>query len=316
MGKITNVAVFSNGRALLLYLLLKDSDEINSTYFFLESIRPDLAHCTYLKPPFGNVFRFTWFMAGLRIRAICDYRFLRKAHIYAQDSIAIAGPIIGNSPFDLIEEGVSNYIHNPRRSRFNLIKKILCGGLFTKEVFGHSDQARKIYLTGMIPIPEGIKEKVEVVNMQELWNACDPGKRDYIRKVFGMVKSGIDDRKTDSTLITQPFSEEFVLTEEEKISLYRRIVGDKEMTIKPHPREKTDYAKYFPSASIIDPSVPLELYALESRTRFKEVYTVFSTAAFVFPYEVRIHFAGTKVNPKLKDRYGNIDFIDGEIVIN
>lgn len=316
MEKITNVAVFSNGRALLLYLLLKDSDEINSTYFFIEVIHPNLEHCTYLKPQWGNVFRFVWFMTKLRIRVIYKYRFLQEAHIYAQDSISIAGPIVGSRPFDLIEEGVSNYICKSRRLRFNFIKKILYGELYTKEKFGHSDQVRKIYLTGMFPIPKAIKEKVEVVNIQELWNASSPDKRNYICKVFGMGEFGIDDRKIDSVLITQPLSEDFALTEEEKISLYKQIIGDKKIMIKPHPREKTNYAKYFPSASIIDASVPLELYALTSRTKFKDVYTIFSTAAFVFPYDVKIHFAGTKVNSKLKERYGNIDFIDGKIVRN
>ena len=36
--------------------------------------------------------------------------------------------------------------------------------------YGYSKNIKKIYLTGIAPIPEDIKSKVEIINLKKLWD--------------------------------------------------------------------------------------------------------------------------------------------------
>lgn len=65
--------------------------------------------------------------------------------------------------FILLEDGTQNY----EKSTY---KRSLKNRLFSIPVFGVYKNVEKIYLTGLAPIPEEIKDKVEIINLKELWN--------------------------------------------------------------------------------------------------------------------------------------------------
>ena len=156
-----------------------------------------------------------------------------------------------------------------------------------------------------------MKDKAVVVSIKELWEKSSESKKDFIKSVFYADKLSVNQIK--SILITQPLSEDCTLTENEKIELYKKIMGGKEMAIKPHPRETTDYSAYFPNYTLIKAKVPLELLLLMGMNA-EEAYTVFSTSIFDFPDNVEKHFVGTVVHPKLVTRYGRIEYKDGKVV--
>lgn len=109
-------------------------------------------------------------------------------------------------------------------------------------------------------------------------------------------------------LLTQPFSEDTLMTEEEKIKIYRDIQESRKgntFIIKSHPREQTDYKKYFPEVYIMPKDFPAELFLFVD-AKLKEVITVFSTAALNLKENYKVTFLGTESYPKLIERFGII----------
>ena len=92
-------------------------------------------------------------------------------------------------------------------------------------------------------------------------------------------------------LITQPLSEDNMMTESDKIELYSRIVnnyGAENVVVKPHPREKTNWSDVFPDMPIISRQIPVEL--LTKLVSLNRVATFFSTAAFGSVSDDKIDF--------------------------
>lgn len=75
--------------------------------------------------------------------------------------------------------------------------------------------------------------------------------------------------------------------------------------IKPHPREKTNYKNIFPDIELIEGKFPLEILMLLG-INFKEVITIFSTAALNFKGITNVNFIGTEDNINLKEKVGEI----------
>ena len=121
-------------------------------------------------------------------------------------------------------------------------------------------------------------------------------------------------KQSKSVLFTQPLSEDGAIDEETKISIYKDVINsDKSISIKPHPREKTDYKKLFPGNTILEHNIPIELLTLLG-VKFEKSYTIFSTAVLSFPYSTEIHFLGTCVHPKLVEKFGDIRYENGHII--
>ena len=83
-------------------------------------------------------------------------------------------------------------------------------------------------------------------------------------------------------LLTQCWSEEHLITEDEKITLYRYIInyyGESNIVLKTHPRETTKYETYFPNLEIISDPVPFQLMMLLG-LKFDIAVSINSTAIF------------------------------------
>lgn len=99
--------------------------------------------------------------------------------------------------------------------------------------------------------------------------------------------------KGKTTIIfTQPLSEDGLISEQEKIQYYKNTlksipVPPDKIVIKTHPREGTNYKKIFPDIFIFNKNIPQEILNF-CGVRFKQAYTISSTAAINFGYSINI----------------------------
>lgn len=174
------------------------------------------------------------------------------------------------------------------------------------KLYGYDQSISKVLLTDSSKDVPGLHGKIEFCTVEVLWKELSSEKQKRLIEIFQAVKlrDTINDYSSVKLLITQPLSEDGLMTEKEKIDLYSSVLIDKDIffIIKPHPREKTEYHKLFPSAFIIDNDIPLEIIALIAGN-ISEVYTCFSTAAKIFEKKAEIHYISLFKYPKIIEKY-------------
>lgn len=308
----TRVCITNNMYCLLQYLLLSSVEEIEHTYFFFgSSVKKDISkhyHHTYL---LRSSFLPYYALKKIIIN-YCKYMiwpFLRHCTIWGQDNTPYSSSLVGNKKITMIEDGVMNYTRIPYKKSFHILRYLAYGKIESQSSFGYNDCVSKIYLTGILPIPDLLKEKVEIYNPMVLWDNCSAEKKKIILNNFNMEEKDIEILKSYSKILfTQPLSEDRLMSEEEKINIYNDIISQAGcVLIKTHPREKTDYKKLYPNCIVFNKTVPFELFNMLG-IHFDDVYTVFSTAALTLPYNTKIHFLGTKIHPKLLEIYGDVKY--------
>lgn len=315
--KQKNACIVGNLHSLLLYLLYAKEDDIDKTFFFFNYTIPDV-----IVKNLGNSIRFndprygiSEFLYILKIRffKLFKYRFLSNLKIFGQDNLLLTSLLLGNNSLTLLEEGLMNYTYVPCNRRFSFMRKIFQGTLFSQNFYGYNTNVNKIILTGMQSTPSELLSKVQVVNMNSLWNSSSKIKKDLIKHVFGIEESQLNKlHNIDSVLFTQPLSEDYAFSEEDKILLYQQLTRGLAIAIKPHPRERTDYSLLFPDSIILPSHIPIELLSLLN-IQFKNVYTIFSSSVFSLPYETNVVFWGTGVHQALVERFGRIEMEDGKL---
>lgn len=224
-------------------------------------------------------------------------------HIYAQDLSFFDRHILKGHDYTILEDGYGNYedIHyfenNQQQLKKLTFKRIRSWGL--------SSNCKKILLTGIGDIPKAIVKKVELIYIKKLWQHSNS--KNDILKIFNINESLIKSLTKKSTiLLTQPFSENNVLTETEKVNIYKKCIDIdySDLIIKTHPDETTDYTKYFEGSTIITQTFPFEILGL-LEIKFKKTITLFSTAALNFKDTSEIVWYGSEVHPKLYKKYGH-----------
>ena len=162
--------------------------------------------------------------------------------------------------------------------------------------------------------------KLVVHDLKKLWDEKSHQEKESIVHIFNVSPAMLKTFEQKSViLITQPLSEDNIISEEEKIALYNSILTNyniDEVVIKPHPREKTDWAKIFPMVPIISRQIPAELLSMMMEP--KNVCTFFSTAAFSLcpPERVDIYSKdfGKLVFSHPGQNMGNVPYVDIEKV--
>lgn len=241
-----------------------------------------------------------------------EYRIIKRIfsdyeieEIYMHDHLRYSEFLLTqNKRAILLEDGFCNYS--------DIKNKILGGNFFTNiKKFGLDDRIKEIYLTGINKIPKLIKSKVRVIDIKIKYEKLDFKEKEKILSIFRIkerILKKIEGRKY--LLLTQPLSEDGILTEEEKISIYSEILQKynfKEVIIKTHPREKTNYKSYFNDIEVLEEKFPVEILAFLP-LNIKKVITIYSTAITTFENSVEIDFLGTEINKKLLDECGIIKF--------
>lgn len=244
---------------------------------------------------------------------------LIKLKLYFKKNLKILGDfsvcykILLNKPFYMIEDGTSSYMLMEKKNSliFKLKKLIKLENIFF-DGSQTSKFVKKIYMTGLAPIPEEIKNKVEIINIKELWNKKTNIEKKEILDFFNFDINTISKIKNRKNIFfTQCLSENFILNETEKIDLYKKVLKNydlKDLIIKTHPKEKTNYKEIFPEALILDNVFPSEFFMLFD-VKFDKAITLFSTAVLNLKDVKEIDFYGTEVHPKLLEFLGSLDNI-------
>lgn len=310
MKQYSRVCIANNAHVLFQYFLLSSLNEINNTYFFFtEDIKEDVAsrfEHTRLCLPSGKVRQFFYIVW---LKFFSDYRwpFLKSCEFWGQDNLLITSPLIKNRKIILPEDGLLNYTYRPRKRHFKRLRRFLFGNLQSECSLGYSRNVEHMYLTGAKEIPEGLKQKAQIVDYSHIWKTSSIEKKNYISKVFGMSSDVAEVFKGNPrVLFTQPLSEDKILSEDEKINIYKKLVDSvgNELIIKTHPREITNYREIFPRNVVFDKPIPLELLSLVG-IRFSEVYTLFSSSVLNLPTCTKVHWLGCYGSESLKERYGD-----------
>ena len=292
------------------YLLISSKEEILDTIYFFdknieESIRNKMPKVRFLKDNFKN--RFVLALSSFFNKFI--YPELKNADIFGLDfrwNILRGHKMnyIEDAPmiFDIWETGpmFQDYL---KTKKGNILKKIIRRLLFG-DYYGFpvatssmvsdiytSFPAEKIYLQNKVH---------HVVDLNKKWAETSLEKKDLILSIFDISQESLAKIQAKKIiLLTQAFSDDHFVTEEEQVEIYRKILSnydEDDVVIKPHPRDKIDYRKYFPKVMYFDKTVAMQFLAILG-IMFERVVTVSSSAALSFGIDIPIDWYGYRVHP-------------------
>lgn len=314
-NEITHICLVETVYSLMIYVLLVKEEELKRTFFFVSESLP---YSVRKKLPYSHCFHIPrkrymkWlFRIQLYWTSMLRWPFIRRCRIYGSDNYLFSSGVVRENEMTLIEDGATNYSLLPSDGRLFFLKKFLMGSIAAYGCGGISPNIHKICLTGLMPIPTAIKDKVKIISIESRWNSLTDSYKEFILYLFDFSISNLEDIKSKkAVLFTQPMWEDGLIGKEEEISLYNKLLSDCDtgnLVIKVHPRDTMNYSSLFPKAYIFTNKIPMELLSLLG-VRFTDVYTVFSTAALALPYKANIHFMGTTVHPNLLKMRGKIEF--------
>lgn len=313
--KIQRVCALDTMYTLLQYLLISTEEEMNSTFFFwLDNIDDGVKKHfkdmnATIKPRMGfwQLLYYYYIISPLKWPFLLD----KKVKRFGSDHIGFECIVCRKYPFELLEDGllcyVDDYPYKWKSKRLHKFKSFLIGPLFSpKERVGQEKTCTKIHLTGIKDSSILEDPRVVLQSFPEMWNLSPYSKKRKILDVFGIKDEMLDNlRRRKWIVLTQPFSEDNVISEELKIAVYRKIINQIDdihsVVIKPHPREKTDYEKYFPGVKVLKSKAPIQLFSL-CGIQFENMCTVCSTAAYGFPYNYNLYYFGTEIDPILNEK--------------
>ncbi|GEA61389.1 glycosyltransferase family 52 [Vibrio comitans] len=146
----------------------------------------------------------------------------------------------------------------------------------------------KFILTKQFESHSDYRKKCEFINIRDEWNKKTESDKKELLNIFGVSYEDFSYiNNSSSILFTQPLSENRSdYSELDKINGYKHLINmhgikEKDIIIKPHPAEKTDYSHYFPNATIIKSNFPAELIALLD-VKLDKVLSVTTTAGECF----------------------------------
>ncbi|PKH58253.1 hypothetical protein CXF83_02165 [Shewanella sp. Choline-02u-19] len=177
-------------------------------------------------------------------------------------------------------------------------------------------RVEKFIVAAEIDAKEEYQSKISSVDMFKLWLEKTSVEKTEILDVFGIDATAFDSINSQFNLLfTQPWSEDFAYTEAQKIRGYKMLIeelgmDELKLVIKPHPRETTDYNKYFPDSVILNSSFPSELITMLN-VRVHRVVSLNSTACSCFGnYSDEVIYARApayfEFPKKLADRINNM----------
>lgn len=181
--------------------------------------------------------------------------------------------------FRQIEDGLRNY--TPKVSNLKAFKRKYL--LNAPQGEGRDPQIKAIEVQYPEKLPQIVRHKGVKLDLVGLMQSLNKENRQKIFEAFAQDNSFTLDASNKLILITQPLSEDKLITEEYKISLYNKILNDYAsgytVYIKAHPREKTDYkGKFDIDIKEIPRNFPLEILNFYSEIVFEKGVTIFSGA--------------------------------------
>lgn len=143
----------------------------------------------------------------------------------------------------------------------------------------HNSRFKKMYTVKYADEMEQ-DERIEYLDMDQLWAQRTPVEQTEFAHYYRIDEQLLTRLKQARVLlVTQPMSEDNIMSESDKIAVYKSIMEQyrEKIIIKPHPRETTDYRKFFPNIEVFPKTAPVELLKLLV-PEIDRVVTFFSTA--------------------------------------
>jgi hypothetical protein len=181
----------------------------------------------------------------------------------------------GNDYF-LVEDGKGNYINKKDFFKKNNYRKIF--GFYNS--MGRHPKIKKILVQHPRDLPKDIQKKGLKLDLDYMINNISREKEKRMvcnvfpgYEEFSSTFIKYNNSKKKILLLTQPLSEDGLVDENEKVKYYGEIVkkyiNEYIIFLKPHPRENTEYSKYFDRMVIILPKLfPVELFRFNKNIIF------------------------------------------------
>lgn len=328
---IKNVCIVFNVYALLQYLLSQSCETIkdHTYYFFGEGVPASVRQNFQYHTCFETVrcsgmklMRRRFLKLKLRLFSNVMYPFVRHAAIFAQDHLYFSSLLIGRKDYILLSDSqyFFSYNVNPGKREYEKyiayqnslkykIMALILGPLSIKP-YGFSDKCKGVYLTIENECTLFANKYLRIRSFEEDWRSSDKYKKRYILSLFNVTEKDIVlFSKVDVVILTQPFYDDLVLSENENLYLYNNIIErykSAQILFKVHPRDTCNYEAFdkYSGVTVYKKPIPMELMAILG-IKIKTVVTFFSSSAFCFTAkDVKIDWLGTKNNYKLKAAYG------------
>lgn len=313
-------ALAGNYRTLLIELMVTNPD--STVYIFQDSEQNDVeaqlkksgytCFCYYRKRSKNEILNlFAYYKQDIKLR-----RFLKSLKIDLEKDIVMGCDHICalfkyfrySRDITVIEEGFSNYTEKDElykeygigSVKFLFLRCIMFQwDLFNYKPYGYDSSVKEIWLTGLKTIPSELAVKTKRIDLEELWNCSDQ------LRINSIFRFNIDLYNEKCVIITQPLSEDGGCSEERKIQIYSEMMelANYPVTIKRHPRDNTDYNKFFKGVKVDSAPYPFELLIL-NKARIKQVLTITSTVAYQCIGLCDVSILGTKNYPELQNRLG------------
>lgn len=247
---------------------------------------------------------------GYKYRRKKEYNFSKYNEIYIFNDATLMGHILNKQKvkYNLIEDGMDCFkikYNGFRNKKITIKNRIL--RLFN--VYGMAESSR----IKSIEVNDKQNLTVEHCDILEcpkhkLFSSLNDKEKQLVFNIFVDQHNNLQELADGVLILTQPLNEDKICgSEEDKINIYKDVIKEyaknENVILKTHPRENTDYLKYFKDCKnikLITEKFPVEVL-LFSNIRIKKIITIFSTSINMFePYEGNIELGYEYINNKME----------------
>ncbi|HGY9592843.1 lipooligosaccharide sialyltransferase [Vibrio campbellii] len=194
--------------------------------------------------------------------------YIKGKHFFGHDHITYAF-LFNLEKGSILEDGIGNY--NGPIPLKNQIKRALKGRVISP--LGYSNKIQYVYLSRPEDADVKLEKKIKPFSMVSF---LDYTRNHSLSIIFDKVSPSLKNKKI---LFTQPISEAGIVSEDEKIQIYKEIIDKYNIDmIKPHPRDISNYSKSF-KCSIVDKFIPAEAM-ISPEDKDITLYTLNSTSLY------------------------------------
>ncbi|AXT69684.1 glycosyltransferase family 52 [Vibrio sp. Vb1554] len=297
----SDLLVFINDRLLpksVVSSLMLSQKGMERVYFFDESIKKSKNRMNYGYNKVRTYLRKSAFLLRLHLT-----RAYKIAVIFSDADVEFNLLKLFSIQFWLFEHGTVNYLE-PKKPKLGIIsyfRKLL---FYREATYGYYTDIDKIFLFNPDHAPKSIRSRVYNINLKEKFGSIDLNSRMMINSIFNQQEFFDDTINNCTVLVTQPLSEDGIISMDKKLSIYKDIVSqlkrnNEEVVIKPHPREdSTVYGSL--GVKVLSNVAPFELYELNG-VRFKKIVTIYSSVCETISYPTELTFLGIEYSTELRD---------------
>nr|AFO84314.1 WepA [Cronobacter turicensis] len=306
--QLTPVCIVNNVHGLLIYYLYNTQYFFDTLFVVSDGISVDvqkkLKH-TIRIPSFSHSPKLLRIILRAIYYQLANFFLKFKKDnkiVYGHDHLFYSQLFIKKAKrFILLEDGLANYSEHDA-AKGGKIRKIIFGS--SGPFFGWSKQVSSVVLSGIVDIPDKLKNKTTLVDINMRWNELAPQQKQRFINIFS-AEPYIALKKV--VIFTQPFSEDAMMSEAQKINIYKKIYNHyrqifqkDEICIKSHPREHTDYSQYF-DCVFIKSKIPGQIMILNDRPEI--LVTIYSSVGYIRD-NIKTHIWGTEFDSFLLEKVG------------